>query len=130
VWEAATGAEIGTTQHNDVGVFGFAFDPDGKRFAVGRGERGVALWDLKGPEPAQRFAAVGRVRSVARSRNGTWLAWGNSQGEVFVQKEGEDSRLALSSKGDVRTLAFTPDSKHLLAAGSEDARPPRVWETA
>ena len=26
-------------------------------------------------------------------------------------------------------LAFTPDSKYLIAAGWEDARPPRVWDT-
>ena len=130
LWETATRKAIGPPRRNAGGVWSLAFDPDGKHFAVGSNGRGISLWDLKMSEPVQRLEAIGKIFSVARSRDGRWRAWGNAQGFVFVQEQGKEARLALACEGEVRTLIFTRDGQRLVAVGNAGERPPRVWDTA
>jgi WD40 repeat protein/serine/threonine protein kinase len=127
-WDPDTGETRGAALQSSSQVLCVAFSPDGKRLANGNMSTDeVCLWDLDRQQPPRRLPARALTFAVAFSPDGNWLAWGNSEGAVrLLDLRTGLSRLTLSCSGQVRFLAFTPDSKALLAAGHDGKGPPKI----
>ncbi len=98
-----------------------AFDPIGDRFsyaglfsALGETRSvadGTALYQLEGHKT--------RLRSIAQSKNGVWIATGDRLGKIVLHgaQSGQPAfSLETGISADVQSLAFSPDS-NLLAVG-------------
>jgi serine/threonine protein kinase/WD40 repeat protein len=132
VWDTDTGAEVAHLK--DEGAFGaLAFSPDGKWLATTPARMGspavgdVLVWDLAAGEPRLRLKGHAiAVRELAYSPDGRRIASaarpaGALVGEVKLWDAGTGAELlALKAGGLVEMaslLTFSPDGRHLYAAG-------------
>jgi WD40 repeat protein len=141
-WEVATGREIARLQGRGWDIFGAAFSPDGRRAVTGSHDKIVRLWQL--PEPTESWLPwadlppggqrclvghTGVVIAVAVSPDGRRLASGGIDGTIrfWDVQTGEALHHITFSPGCLYNLAFTPDGRHLLAAGPL-TKQVRLWE--
>ncbi|MFA5075040.1 MAG: WD40 repeat domain-containing protein [Candidatus Babeliales bacterium] len=108
-----------------------AFSPDGRLLAAGYSSGEVVLYDAQNRREIHRFSGDGDcIKSVAFSSNGQFLAAG-SDGNFCVRERGFLNTVKLwnlntkksiqlfsrsSTRGFVRSVAFSPDSEYLAAA--------------
>ena len=117
-------------------VRALAFTPDGKQLVSGSEDGAIRFWDL---ETGKRRASsagetgpdeVGRIYAMALSKDGKWLAVGGAMGAYSLDGPRENFEahkirlydfatgklLALlkGHKGNVVSLAFSPDGQRLL----------------
>jgi WD40 repeat protein/serine/threonine protein kinase len=110
------------------GSGGFAFSPDGQRFAIGHGDNTVHLYDADTGETSRIFTARGRVLGVTFDRSGDRLAVGTTGGSISVwDVETGDQPLKLEGHegGNVLDVAFSPDGR-LLGSTSDS---PQIGST-
>jgi RNA polymerase sigma factor (sigma-70 family) len=143
VWEAKTG-KLAAAFELDGQVYGtVALSPDGKKVAGGTAitpNGKVCVWDVQSGQLLKTLTAENmEYFVVALSEDGKWIAAGGRAGadglnrvnKVFVweletgkvKHEWTDTTMV----GCVAALAFSPDSKHLVAGGPDDATT-RVWD--
>ena len=127
----------GTPIHagNEVQVDSVAFAPDGRRLAVGSGDRSVRLWEVAprpGDEPTVLRGHESGVRSVAFAPDGRRLASGGLDGTVRLWDvaAGPDAEPAVlrGHEGWVSSVAFAPDGRRLASGGSDGTV--RLWDVA
>jgi WD40 repeat protein len=93
-------------------------------------DRKIVFWKLPEGKPLHTVPAPTRLRCLAMSRDGKWLASGGEDGAVQlwdVASAKPGPKLA-DHKDWVLSLAFSPDSKQ-LASGSIDGTI-RLWDVA
>jgi WD40 repeat protein len=107
-------------------VWSVAFAPDGKTLATGGWDNSVRLWDIAGPEPAEKAVLSGyadRVWSVAFAPDGQALATGSQDGDVqlwdLTGQEPKERVQLRRHQGAVRSLAFLPSGRVLVSAGED-----------
>jgi WD40 repeat protein/serine/threonine protein kinase len=131
-WEEKPGEEPLTLRVHPADVWAVAFHPDGQRLATAVDDKGVDLWDSQTGKLLFTFPDSQRCWSIALSPDGQRLAGGAGQpGEVKVWDVRTGQKLhslPLKSKNVAWRVAFSPDSKHLVAANWD--RTVRVWDTA
>jgi WD40 repeat protein len=99
-----------------------AFAPDGKTIASAGRDRVVHLWEVETGKPAgelkgHKLMLIG----LAYSPDGKLIAAGDTQAAIRIWDVASGKELALidnKSGADSLTLAFSPDSKSLAAAGA------------
>ncbi len=120
-------------------VAGVAFSPDGKTLAVASIGGTVQLWDVATGELRESLKGhSSAVTAVAFSPDGRTLASGSVDQTVRLWNVATRRPLMQLDPGSVGmgleyTLAFSPDGKHLLAAGHSTAfwsATPIVWNDA
>ena len=95
-----------------------AFDPSGRRIALGDSNSDIGIWEVDGSR-AQQTATIPDshpAESVAFDRTGEWLAW-TDNGSVFVWSPTTEKRLLFTSDALVNSLEFAPDGHLLVATG-------------
>jgi WD40 repeat protein len=104
-----------------------AFSPDGKRLAVGRADKHVAVIDTNTGEERHLYE-VDAVPS-ALAFFGSTLAIGTEYGATLVELDAQRELGRLGGATEpVRSLSFSPDGKQLIG-GSDDGQA-YVWDVA
>jgi WD40 repeat protein len=129
LWDAATGASLGSLSGHADSVQALAFSPDGRRLASGSGDFGVRIWDIASRQVVQHLTGhTHAVKSVAFSPDGKHLATGSTDFAVRVWDVATGTRTAeLTGHTDtVHAVAFAPDGRTLASASADHHV--RLWQ--
>jgi WD40 repeat protein len=140
LWEAsASGTPGGAPRHTLRGhtgnVTSVAISPDNRTLATGSWDKTVKLWDLQAPmgdslTELRTIACTERVMSIAFSPDGRLLAIGQmTRIGLHDPVSGKAVTPFKPTVAPVPALAFSPDSRHLVAAGASDPAI-GVWDVA
>jgi WD40 repeat protein len=128
LWDLASGSELRT--HSDqMGVVDIALAPDGEAFAASHWFELRIYNSLGSVRHTLLRDNQSRLNAVAYRPDGEHIASGSADGMVRIW-HAESGREVLSFKapdGDIKCLAFSPDSLHLAVAASRGAA---VWDAA
>jgi RNA polymerase sigma factor (sigma-70 family) len=132
VWDTATGKEEGTAQApgHQGWVHDLCFLPDGKTLVSAGSDGRLIVWDMAAGREVRRLEAhQSYVWCLALSPDGKTLASGSDDQTIRLWDPATGKeRGRFSSKGAVKSLAFSPDGARLAAAGGEDLYP--TWKVA
>jgi WD40 repeat protein len=126
IWNAATGQTQITYTSSTTGFYfvsALAWSPDGSRIALAgsrtHGPDQVQVWDIRTGQMLWKAVMQARVRAVAWSGNGKWLAVAN---EIAVQLRDPGTGQVLQSysgyTGVVTSISWSPDSTYLASSES------------
>jgi WD40 repeat protein len=117
------------TGHNAI-VEAVAFSPAEKIIASGDAAGRLRFWDLSGNVVADIDSRSPRIRCLAISPDGSWLAAGGSEGTVRLLAVADRREVIAqpAHKNTIYGLAFSPDGKLLASAGFD--RTVRIWQVA
>ena len=103
------------------------FSPDGYRIAIAESDA-VSLWDARNGQKLLRLAGVGSTYPgpMAFSSDGSRLAAGGGDKVVRVwdTQSGKEVLTLRGHEGNVRSVAFSPDGRHILTNADEAL----VWD--
>jgi WD40 repeat protein/tRNA A-37 threonylcarbamoyl transferase component Bud32 len=124
VWDSHTCEEIQTVPIVPGGCGQVCFSPDGRRLVAALWDgRNVKVFDWDGDKLVETHTLQGHsapVLAAAYSPDGKWLASGS--GKEFKLWDGESLREIGTVQTAAAELAFTPDSRTLYAATTDDER--------
>ncbi len=125
LWNPATGVSLQVLRATDDPITffcGVAWSPDGQRLASSTylNLPGVLVWDVSVGSPIWRSLGYPTpIRLVARSPDGTWLAGGGDNGELYVwdANDGTVLQRLVGHQGPIKSVAWSPDGTRLVSAG-------------
>ncbi|MFI7672816.1 protein kinase [Actinophytocola sp. NPDC049390] len=117
LWYLATGQQIGEPMRaSDDDTFGVAFSPDDRVLAVASGDGNIVLWRTSLP------AASGRAAYSDLSRDGTVVAFGDTEGTVTTFDTATSEATGPTMRcdnGAVGPLAVAPDGERIAVPCGE-----------
>ena len=132
LWDAANGQELKTFSGHTDQIWSVAFSPDSKRLASGSHDKSVKVWDIANGEAITTLTGKdGAFLSMAFSSDGKWLAGSTSYGDSSVvlwdTRDWKESQRLSPINGQVRSIAFSPNSQRLMTASDDGTV--QVWDS-
>ena len=124
LWDVATGREVGRLEGSGTEVELARFSPDNRRIATMSSEHMIRLWDLDG-RMLRKVQAGGAPGEVAFSADGQKLLIvengfrGHNLVRVIEIDSDGDPILLTGHAGRIHHAAFSPDGRHVAAAGDD-----------
>lgn len=117
------------TGHTDE-VWSTVWFPDGRRLATVSKDRTLRIWDASSGKCVATFVALAPLLHVAVSPDGTQVAAGGGNGQVFFWNvsTGAPLRTLAAHKGPVLGLSFSPRGDMLATSGMDGNA--KLWEVA
>lgn len=133
VWDAASGALVGTATERTAYVNGVAFSPDGRRFVSANKDATLHRWDAASGQPvgAPMAGHQGQVGCVAFSPDGRRIVSGGWDGSVRLWDAETGAPLgppAARHQGAVYAIGYSPDGRRIVSASFD--RTVRLWDAA
>ncbi len=125
-WDANSLELVQTSPQQAGYINDLAVSADGKLVAAVRNY--VKVWDLLDTSVIQKIKGPNlEINALAVSPDGNYVATANKEGTVMVFdiRTGQKTLTAEGHTGWVRTVAFSPDGKHLFS-GAED-KVVKIW---
>ncbi len=126
IWDAESARDPSVLKGHSNWVRSLAISRDGQRLASASGDRSGIVWDLAAGTQVERLVGhTGLLDRIAFSNDGKRLVTGSRDQTLRVWDAGS-GKLLLTLPGytDTFAVAFTPDDKQVIAAGSND-----TWAT-
>jgi len=130
VWNAATGEEELSLQHDETATFvsSVVFDPEGRRLATASTDH-VRVWDLTTRKIIHELKDSRDVHGLAFSPDGRLLATAGSDGTTRIWDWSRTTERRRIVGSDAMTdVAFSPDGRYLATSSGD--RTARVWDVA
>jgi WD40 repeat protein len=116
IWDVATGKTLRVLAGHSAQVKGVAFSPDGKRAATASYDKTVRIWNVATGQTEKTLTTHEReAQSLAWSPDGLTLVSGSKDRSICIwDATGKLKARYKDLGGEILSLAFTPDSKHVL----------------
>src|ERR1051326_3176181 len=142
LWDTTTGKAGGKLEGHTDWVLCLAFSADGKRLASGGDDAVVRVWDVgeakklleipatPPPQPNNPPPPANRVQAVAFNTDGALLAFGGSDGQVYLASaaDGKNVRPLAGHASSITSLCFHASGTMLVSASKD--RTVRLWNPA
>lgn len=130
IWDLATRSLDATLRFHVADVTQVAFTPDGRRLVSASVDNRVAIWDSQTASLIQAWECnVAASGTIAVSPDGRALAVGVGPAfRTWDLETGLETAVHFGHARNVRGLAFTPDSRHLVS--SDEIGVIKEWDVA
>ncbi len=126
IWDIATGAQFSFSQGHTGIIASLAYSPDGNYIASGSFDRTIRIWDITTKKQIALFQAEAKIRTVAYSPDGKYLAGGFDK-TIKIWDIATKKQIALlqGHTNIINSVAYSRDGKY-IASGSFD-KTIRIW---
>ena len=124
LWDVETATEIWSQPNNVPGrVYSVAFAPDGQALATAASDGWVRVWNVATGKQLLALPTINPARhssfGFAFSPNGSLLAYGSWRDiQLYDFDSGETRVVKDAHGGEIFSLAFTSDGRHLASGGT------------
>ncbi len=131
IWDALTGAVIGSlTGHGDW-IYCADYSPDGRRIATASFDHQAIVWDAATFAPIFRLTGhFNNVASAHFSHDGAYLVTSGKDGRAFVwdMTDGSETARLTGHREWVFSARFSEDDRYIVTAGSDSIA--LVWDVS
>jgi WD40 repeat protein/serine/threonine protein kinase len=136
-WDGGTGQGVGMIGTHKREIRGVVFSRDGVHLASASSDGIVKLWDARRLDQKQEARLTIRARvpgpgvNVAFSPDGRRLATGGEEDTVKIWdvRTGQELQTLRGHRGEVYTLAFSPDDEGRWVASAGEDSTVKVWDS-
>lgn len=121
IWDTTSGQEIDSLEGHTGKITSVAWHPEKDQLATGSADKTTKIWDASnGKELHSLIGHEDLVTAIVYSSNGEQLVTAGRDGTIRIW----DSQLGIEiskmrSKGDITSMAISPDSRRLVTTYSE-----------
>jgi WD40 repeat protein len=134
LWDTKAAKELKNLGAHKESVYAVAFSPDGQYVVSGSYDGAIKLWDVKGQKEIKEFLAEPLKVVFVETKKPEEKKKEEKKEEKKVEKKKDEKKKEMAKKKDepkeirdgVLGLAFTPDSKMVMAVGFDKTL--RVWD--